>query len=62
MAVCLLAELCESCFAARIESEQKEKLNYERAKLRIRMVPSTFAQDDQDFQDNGVSTSHGEQC
>ncbi|KAG8255908.1 hypothetical protein J6590_080963 [Homalodisca vitripennis] len=42
------------CFAARLENEQKEKLNYDRARLNIRLVPSASSLDDQES-DSGVS-------
>ncbi|XP_046671625.1 ubiquitin carboxyl-terminal hydrolase 48-like isoform X2 [Homalodisca vitripennis] len=41
-------QLCQSCFAARLENEQKEKLNYDRARLNIRLVPSASSLDDQE--------------
>lgn len=41
--IVLVAELCQNCFSARLENEQKEKLSYARAKLNIRLVPSVTA-------------------
>uniref|UniRef100_A0A1B6KRW5 ubiquitinyl hydrolase 1 n=3 Tax=Graphocephala atropunctata TaxID=36148 RepID=A0A1B6KRW5_9HEMI len=47
-------ELCTSCFTVRLENEQKEKLNYDRARLNIRLVPSATSTDDQES-DSGSS-------
>lgn len=53
----LVAELCQSCFSARLEDEQKEKLSYARAKLNIRLVPSVTApsSEDAEYFDSEVS-------
>lgn len=53
----LVAELCQSCFLARLEDEQKEKLSYARAKLNIRLVPSVTApsSEDAEYFDSEVS-------
>ncbi|XP_054269621.1 ubiquitin carboxyl-terminal hydrolase 48-like isoform X1 [Macrosteles quadrilineatus] len=51
-------ELCQDCFEARLENEHKEKLNYDRAKLNIRLVPSTTSMDDESVRSYGSEGSN----